>query len=196
MRIVAGALRGRKLASPPKGVRPTSDRVRESVFGRLGDLSGACVLDLFAGTGALGLEAISRGAEKLVSVDQASGSIGAIVKNAQSLGLRDQVRCLRSNAHGAIRRLHTEGCHFDLVFLDPPYAQISTVGETMALLLEAELLNPGAVVVVEGPRKPPLDLPIVGFEVEEARRYGDTVVTWFYAAHDLSFLGGNPDHEY
>ena len=66
----------------------------------------------------------------------------------------------------------------------------------MTLLLEAKLLNPGAVVVVEGHRKPPLDLPFVGFEVEEARRYGDTVVTWFYAAHDLPFLGGNPDHEY
>ena len=196
MRIVAGALRGRKLGAPAEGVRPTSDRVRESVFGRLGDLTGACVLDLFAGTGALGFEAISRGAEELVSVDQAMGSVRAIEKNAQSLGLKGEVRCVHAKAHVAIRRLHTEGCRFDLVFLDPPYAQIATVGDMMTLLLETEILNPGAVVVVEGPRKPALDLPVVGFEVEQVRRYGDTVVTWFYAAQGRPLLGGKPDHEY
>ncbi|MEE3326968.1 MAG: 16S rRNA (guanine(966)-N(2))-methyltransferase RsmD [Myxococcota bacterium] len=196
MRIVAGIFRGRKLASPPEGVRPTSDRVREALFGRLGDLSGADVLDLFAGTGALGLEALSRGAKGLVCVDQASGSIATVEKNAGRLGLGEEVRCLRTTAEAAIRRLGREGCRFDLVFLDPPYAEIASVPETLRLLQGAGLLNPAAIVVVEGPRNPALELPVVGFEVEDVRRYGDTVVTWFYAAEDRSILGGNQDHEH
>ncbi|MAI25336.1 MAG: 16S rRNA (guanine(966)-N(2))-methyltransferase RsmD [Spirochaeta sp.] len=184
LRIVAGTFRGRKLASPPEGVRPTSDRVRESLFSRLGDLSGSIVLDLFAGTGALGLESISRGATELVCVDQAAGSIATIKKNADRLGLGTEIQCIRAPAHTAIRRLHSEGRHFDLVFLDPPYADVELVPGTLEQLLECDLLSPGAPVVVEGPRNPALELPVKGFEVEEARRYGDTVVTWFYAADD------------
>jgi len=150
----------------------------------LGDLSGSIALDLFAGTGALGLEAVSRGASELVCVDQARRSIATIEKNADRLGLASEIRCICSTVEAAIRRLHSEGCCFDLIFLDPPYADVGSVPETLERLLASELLNPGARVVVEGPRNPGLDLPIKGFEVEESRRYGDTVVTWFYAAED------------
>lgn len=193
---MAGIYRGRKLVSPPDGVRPTSDRVRESLFGRLGDLDGAEVLDLYAGTGALGLESLSRGAESVVSVDQASGAIATIRKNAGRLGLKDEIRSIRAPVNRAIRRLQTEGCRFDLVFLDPPYAQIASVSETLRLILECRILNPGAPVVVEGPRNSPLELPVEGFEAEESRTYGDTMVTWFYAAEDPSCLGGKTDHEH
>ena len=182
MRIVAGTFRGRKLASPPEGVRPTSDRVREALFGRLGDLNGLAVLDLFAGTGALGFEAVSRGAGELVCVDQSSRAMATLEKNAGRLGLEGEIQCIRSPAQTALRRLHAEGRQFDLIFLDPPYADIGSVPEILSEFLKLSLLSPGAVVVVEGPRNPPLDLPIKGFEVEEARRYGDTTVTWLYPA--------------
>ena len=181
MRIVAGTLRGRKLGSPVEGVRPTSDRVRESLFSRLGDLSGESVLDLFAGTGALGIEAISRGAECLVSVDHSRKAIAAMEQTFEQFGLASEARTLHLTALAAIRRLSGEGQLFSLVFLDPPYAEGSALEEALAALRDSGLLAPGAILVVETPRRNPLAWPIPGFELEEARRYGDTVISWIYA---------------
>ena len=141
LRIVAGTFRGRKLASPPEGVRPTSDRVREALFGRLGDLNGLAVLDLFAGTGALGFEAVSRGASELVCVDQSSRAMATLEKNAGRLGLEGEIQCIRSPAQTALRRLHAEGRQFDLIFLDPPYADIGSVSEILSEFLKPLLSN-------------------------------------------------------
>ena len=94
VRVVGGELRSRRLARPPEGVRPTSDRVRESLFGRLGDLRGCRVLDLFAGTGALAIEALSRGAEMAVLVDRSSRSLNALRENLESLGLTTRAQVI------------------------------------------------------------------------------------------------------
>lgn len=194
MRIVAGSLRGRVLAPPAAGVRPTSDRVREALFARLGNLAGLCVLDLFAGTGAVGIEALSRGAERLVSVDRSRRSMSVIRKNLDSLQLESQVQTLCCPALGALRRLAQRGNRFDLVFLDPPYEDTDCVPEILARLLDVDLLNPGAVVVVEGPKRHSLP-PIAGYEVEGRRPYGDTVITWFYAAGEGIHSGGEEQNE-
>lgn len=175
MRIVGGELRSRRLARPPEGVRPTTDRVRESLFARLGDLRGVRVLDLFAGTGALAIEALSRGAEAAVLVDHSARSLNAIRENLASLGLESRARVIRGDAAKTSRRLRGTG-RFDLVFLDPPYDS-AQVGPALAALVEADLLAPDATVVVESPKRHAL-APVAGLTVRDARTYGDTRLTW------------------
>ena len=169
MRIVAGELKGRRLASPPRRsatVRPTSDRVREAVFSILGEIEGARALDLYCGTGALGIEAISRGAAQATLVDTHTALAR---RNVVDLGIGDSCEVVRSDARLYLRR--TRGS-FDLVFCDPPYRLADRLeGELDSLIRNR--LAPGARVIAEGSARRPLrlDLPLV---VE--RRYGDTLV--------------------
>ena len=179
LRIIAGSLRGRRLGAAPPGVRPTSDRVRESVFARLGDLAGARVLDLYAGTGALGLEALSRGADELVAVDRAARSVAAARRNVESLDVADHVRLIHRDARGAIRHLLKGGDRFDLVFLDPPYADHAALPDVLSELVP--LLAPDAVVVVECAKRHSLS-PTPGLVVEDTRAYGDTSIIWMVPA--------------
>lgn len=178
MRIIGGSLRGRDLGSVPEGVRPTGDRVRESVFASLGDVTGLRVLDLFAGTGAMGLEAYSRGAEKVVFVDRSRSVLHSLRQRLERLGLasEDRIRVIPAEAGRALRRLAGEASCFDLVFVDPPYAETKR-----EILLEAlfgsSLVSPGAVVVVEGPKRHPLGA-VSGARAIDQRRYGETLVTW------------------
>ncbi len=181
MRIVGGALRGLKLADVGEGdaqahLRPTSDRVREAMFnllqnGRGGNpLPGARVLDLFAGTGALGLEALSRGAARVAFVDDGVAARALIRRNidlARAQGVTDVWRRDATDL-GANR-----GAGYSLVFLDPPYNK--GLGEVaMASALAGNWLAPGAVVVWEDSAPPRLPAPL---EPLDQRRYGDTVVT-------------------
>ncbi len=185
MRITGGELAGRKITAPRSDARPTSDRVRESVFAILGDLSGQAVLDLCAGSGALGFEALSRGADSLVSVDQASASIDRIRENARSLGVAPGVRTLRMNALTALARLGRARDCFDLVLIDPPYADDLAAGLAEGVVL-AGILDSAGQVVVESDRRHPLgDVP--GLQKHDERRYGDTLVTFYRAkAHTPS----------
>ena len=179
MRIISGRFGGRDLGSVPDGVRPTSDRVRESLFSVLGSVEGLRVLDLFAGTGALGLEAISRGAERVVFVDLSRKVIRGLRKRLGVLGLDEpgEVRILAGDAKKAIGRLRKEGEErFDLVFLDAPYEKGDRVG-TLTALFSAEILFEHARVVVEGPKRHPLP-PLPGVHVLAERDYGDTKLTW------------------
>ena len=167
MRIVAGTHGGRRLLAP-KGhdVRPTSDRVREALFSILGDrVTGARVLDLFAGTGALVLEALSRGAATATFVDR---DVAAVRANLAALGLEAAV--IRRDAIGFLERA---GAQFDLVFLDPPYREAERLAPRLADTLPA-VLAPGALVVSESDRRAPLDLPPL--ETLDERRYGDTLI--------------------
>ncbi len=191
--MIAGALRGRRLVAAPSGVRPTSDRVRESIFARLGELSGCRVLDLFAGTGALGIEAISRGAESLVSVDRSRKAISVLRQNLRRLDIEAAVQVVLSDARGALRRLGAAGVSFDLVFLDPPYDSGEADG-ALESLVAARVLVPGAVVVVESAKRHPL-APVVGLHVEQERRYGDTVVSWLISAGHADSHGGASEKE-
>lgn len=183
MRIIGGRLRGRKLVSTSAEIgsadrslhlRPTSDRVREALFNLLahGDypLEGARVLDLFAGTGALGLEALSRGAARVLFVEENSLPRGLIRANIEALGVIGETKIYRRDATrlGPCR----EPQPFDLVFCDPPYAQ--GLGPKAILSAQAEgWLAPGAVIVLEGAADDPPP-PLPGFEVLDHRQWGET----------------------
>jgi 16S rRNA (guanine966-N2)-methyltransferase len=178
MRIVGGDLRGRSLA-PPRGdaIRPTSDRTRESVFNVLAHryperLNGARVLDLFAGTGALGLEALSRGAGFAMFVEEGVEGRGLIRTNVEAFGLTGRTKIFRRDA----TRLGDAGTiqPFGLLFADPPYGK--GLGErALASALAGGWLTQDAICVIEEAASAPFG-PIPGFVVDDERGYGDTVV--------------------
>jgi 16S rRNA (guanine966-N2)-methyltransferase len=174
MRVIAGRLGGRLLKAPRGRVtRPTSDRVREGLFAMLGAVDGASVLDLFAGTGALGIEALSRGAERAVFVERDAGAAKALTANLKALGLGSvETEVRRRDVLGALRSARTSKETYDLVFIDPPYRQAHDWGRELSVILPS-LLGPAARVVVESDRRAPLDLEM---EVEQERRYGDTSI--------------------
>jgi len=176
MRVIAGRFGGRRLQAP-KGAattRPTSDRVREAIFSMLGDLRGARVLDLFAGTGALGIEALSRGAERTVFVERDAAALAALRANLRALDLsEDQAEVRRGEALAALRSARAGAETYDLVLIDPPYRRAGEMGGELSPAL-APLLSEQARVVVECDRRAPLELP---WEIEKERRYGDTTIT-------------------
>jgi 16S rRNA (guanine966-N2)-methyltransferase len=172
VRVVAGRYGGRRLVAPPgDATRPTSDRVREALFSVLGPaIEDARVLDLYAGTGALGIEALSRGAAAAVFVDRAPAAIKAIRANLEALGIEADVR--RMAAGAALRTAADAGEAYDLVFLDPPYRRSAGLGRELSEALPA-VLAPGARVVSESDRREPLELSL---PLSDERRYGDTVI--------------------
>ncbi len=183
MRVIAGRLRGRTIRVPEgKATRPTSDRVRESLFARLGDLSGCRVLDLFAGSGALGIEALSRGAASLVSVESAHRAAVTIRRNFADLGLVEKTQLMRMKCSVALARLGEQGARFDLVFLDPPYAE-GVLEQTLVALAHEGLMASGGVVVAEGAKRHSFQ-PVGGFRLEHERRHGDTIVRVLIRADD------------
>lgn len=179
MRIIAGEFRGRRLAAVKGPLRPTSDKVREAVFSILGPVVvGARVLDLFAGTGALTLEALSRGAADAVLVEENAAALRVLRQNLQTLGLADRVRVLALPVAGALKKLSAQGAQFNLIFLDPPY------GRGLALTTLTDLGNsafflPGARVVAEHSRRESLPERLGGLRLNQARRYGDTQVAFY-----------------
>ncbi len=172
MRVVAGSLGGRRLIAPPgDATRPTGDRVREALFSVLGaSVQGARVLDLFAGSGALGIEALSRGAATAVFVDRAPQAIAAVRANLAALGIEGQTH--RAEARAWLRTASRRGDAYDLVFLDPPYRRAGELGRELSEGLAA-VLAPGARVVSESDRRDPLELD---WPLADERRYGDTVI--------------------
>jgi 16S rRNA (guanine966-N2)-methyltransferase len=178
MRIVAGKFRGKPLSSPSDdSIRPTADRVRESMFNilasRLGPvLEGVRVLDLFAGTGALGLEALSRGAEHVTFVETGTEGRGLIRDHIEAFGAGGVTKLLRRDAT-ALGAPGTFG-QFDLVFLDPPYGQ--GFGEkALAEVAREGWLKPGATIVWEESVDAPVEVP-AGFTLEDRREYGAAAV--------------------
>jgi len=177
LRITGGELGGRRLTAPRRGVRPSADRVRESLFAILGDLAGAAVLDLFAGSGALGIEALSRGASSLVCVERSRPTLAVLRGNLESLGLASVARVVAGDAEAAIARLGRAGERFDLVLLDPPYAPDAGHAALVALG-KVGLLAPEAMVVLERSKSHPVGA-VTGLRHLEDRPYGDTVITLF-----------------
>lgn len=177
MRVIAGRFGGRKLQSPPRGTRPTADRVREALFSTLGPVDGLRVLDLFAGSGALSIEALSRGAAGAVLVERDRRVARVAEANLEAMGAAGDAEVLCSPAGAAADRLAGEGREFDLVFLDPPYAEARDLLAGLAPAL-GEITAPGGRIVVESDRRdaPGLDLPMV-----HERRYGDTTIRIFSA---------------
>jgi len=168
VRVVAGELGGRKLVAPPgEGTRPTADRVREALFSILGDVSGLRVLDLYAGSGALGIEALSRGADAAVFVDSSQAAVTAIRRNLSELGLEAPVQ--RRDALDYLAAA-TGGDPYDLVFADPPYDSAVRLAPALAELLPPVLAK-DAVIVTESNKRAPLELPL---PLLRERSYGDT----------------------
>jgi 16S rRNA (guanine966-N2)-methyltransferase len=178
LRVIAGTAGGLRLAAPRGDVtRPTSDRVRESVFGALGDVTDAVVLDLYAGSGALAIEALSRGAGRAVLVDRDRRAVEACAANLLHTRLRERARVQARSVPAFLSGAPVHEAPFDLVFLDPPYALTSNeLSEVLGLLAEPRWLAPAARVVVERPAgagRPELpEFWAVGWE----RAYGDTLV--------------------
>ncbi len=168
MRIVAGEFKGRRLTSPGRGrdVRPTSDKVREAIFSILADVEGARVLDLFAGTGALAIEALSRGAASAVLVDT---EIDIAERNVGDLGLSDRCEVVRVDAQRYLKRSQRQ---FDLVLCDPPYRLADRLEADLAKYIPQRLAK-GGRVMVESSTARPLGLPL---PLKIDRGYGDTSV--------------------
>ncbi len=177
MRVIAGRLGGRRLQAPRGRItRPTSDRVREALFSALGELAGASVLDLFAGTGALGIEALSRGARSAVFVERDAGAARVLHGNLAALGIdASAAEVRRADALAALRSARAREETYDLIFIDPPYSQARDWGPELSAILPS-LLGPAARIVVESDWRAPLELEL---EVEVTRqlRHGDTSIT-------------------
>jgi 16S rRNA (guanine966-N2)-methyltransferase len=182
MRIIAGKYRGRRL-HVPKGldVRPTADRIKEAVFSILTPrLQGADVMDIFAGAGALGLEALSRGARRCVFVDSDPRSIETVRRNAETVGVLDAVRIIRADvARGPSPLSDLEG-GFDLIFLDPPYGT-GLAAQALALVDRAGLAAENALAVVEHARTEDLAGTPAGWTVQDVRTYGRTRISFLAA---------------
>jgi len=186
MRIIGGTLRGRKLVSlRGRSIRPTTDRVREALFNILGSKPvGATVLDLFAGSGALGIEALSRGARQAVFIDKASSTIQVLRKNTILCGFETRSRIIQWDIVKNLCCLRPYRQAFDLVFLDPPYHQ-NMVQPALVHLLREEALVDDARIVVEQAAKGDV-LPVVpGLTCEDQRRYGDTMLTFWTVTGEI-----------
>lgn len=172
MRVIAGEWGGRRLQAPPgDATRPTSDRVREALFSVLGErVTGARVLDLFAGSGALGIEALSRGAAAVTFVDSAPAALKALRANLDALGAEAEVR--RQDAGRFLAGASREEREYDLAFLDPPYRLAGRLGGELSAILPA-VLAPEGLVIAESDRREPLDLEL---PLLDERRYGDTLI--------------------
>ncbi|HWE11861.1 MAG TPA: 16S rRNA (guanine(966)-N(2))-methyltransferase RsmD [Solirubrobacteraceae bacterium] len=171
MRVIAGAYGGRELVAPRgRATRPTSDRVREALFSILADVRGARVLDLFAGSGALAIEAVSRGAAEATLVDSAFPAIEAIRRNLAALDIQAEI--VRSPALRFLEGARDRARQYDLVFLDPPYRHAPALGQELTAALEPVLAG-GARVVAESDRRGPLRLEL---DLLDERRYGDTLI--------------------
>lgn len=178
MRIIAGSLKGRTLISPTSlAVRPATDRVKGSIFNmlqnRLG-LGGAFVLDLFAGTGSLGFEAISRGAEKVVFVDDDDEALDLIEQNADKLGCADRCEVRKGDA---LNHVVMETRAYHLIFADPPYAfpELSSIPER---IFSRQLLKKDGLLIIEHARRTTFP-PSTAYRVAVSREFGNTTVSFF-----------------
>lgn len=177
MRIIAGEFRGRRIQTPDGwDTRPTASRVREALFNILmGDIPGARVLDLFAGSGALALESLSRGAAYALVCDTDAAAIKAMELNAQTFSVCDRMRIIRGDALAVAAGLAKQGEQFDIIFLDPPYRK----GMLMqGIAVSQSLLRPGGKIVAESlAAETPQSVPGIG--LKSTRKYGDSRITIF-----------------
>jgi 16S rRNA (guanine966-N2)-methyltransferase len=179
MRIVSGKLGGRKLySSRGDRIRPTSDRVREAVFNILGArVTDTTVLDLFAGTGALGIEAFSRGARTVVCIDNGQAAIGTIQKNLHTLDLEKEIKVIKWDIARNLNCLQAPTPVYDLVFMDPPYER-GLVEKALENLHRSQSVRRGASLVVEHSRRETLPENITFLELADQRKYGKTLVSF------------------
>ncbi len=195
MRIIGGEFKSR-LISMPKGVdiRPTQDKVREAILNILGDMAGRRVLELFAGSGAFGIEAISRGARHVTFVDNNSRCVGAITANLESLEIdNSRYDVIRADAIKIFPKLLRQDEKFDIIFMDPPYYR-ELAKKCLINADSYDILSPIGLIVVEHFKKDILPTGLKTLLFDQERRYGDTVITIFrraYVKNQNSGLPGN-----
>jgi len=178
VRVVAGTAKGTRLARAPEGVRPLSARAREGLFSSLGEVvAGARVLDLYAGTGALGVEALSRGAERATFVDRAPESLRVVRENLDRTGLAGGGRVVRSEALRFVTRTDKNVELYELVFLDPPYSEeASDLERVLVGLTVGRLASPDWAAVLTRGRKSSMPVIPLDWRVARCLEYGDTLV--------------------
>ena len=193
MRIISGTSKGKKLRSlRGQAIRPTSDRVKESIFNILGqEVDGKYVLDLFAGTGNLGIEALSRGATRTVFVEKERSAIDLIKKNLSHCGFDDLGHVITGEVERAIRHLHRKGEVFDFIFMDPPYRR-GLVQKTLGILQTEPLHHEDSILVIEHDRREPLSESMEEWVLLRKRRFGDTVVSFIAPSGKRFFKGMEP----
>jgi len=179
MRIISGTSKGRKLVTlKSPSLRPTSDRVKESIFNILREeIEGGMVLDLFAGTGNLGIEALSRGAKKVIFVEKGRHALGLIQRNLAQFGLEEQSEILPTDANRAIGILKQRGKTFDLIFMDPPYEK-GLIEETLTKLSSHQIYHRDSILVIEHHRRELLPPIINRWNLIRQRQMGDTVISF------------------
>ena len=189
MRIIGGRSKGRVLASPKgQAIRPTSDRVKESLFNILQDKMGEkIVLDLFAGTGNLGIEALSRGAKKVIFVEKERQALALIQRNLIQFGLEGRSEILPRDASRAIGILNQRRERFDLILMDPPHEK-GLIQKTLLKLNSHKIYHKDSILVIEHNRREPLPQTLEGWNLIRQRRTGDTVIS-FLAPHEDHRLG-------
>lgn len=179
MRIISGSLKGRRLAAPAGlSTRPTADRIKESVFNILADRTATTrVLDLFAGSGALGIEALSRGASHAVFIDRAKTALSVLKRNIHDLGLTERTRVLNWDIRRNLNCLTSGPGGFDLVFMDPPY-DTDAVNPTLNSLVQSRVLSADALIVVEHSQREAIVGPHGALTLTDQRRFGKTLVSF------------------
>ena len=179
MRVIAGKYRGRPLAGPKhKGLRPTADRVKEALFNIFGSsIVSASLLDLFAGTGSIGIEALSRGADSVVFVDNNLQSLKLLRTNLQLIDSQDseKIRVLHFTSDNCLAYLEKEGASFNFIFLDPPF-EGGLYLKTIQLIHQYRSLKEDGVLAVEHPQK--VSLEEIPFMIDKSRNYGDINLTF------------------
>ena len=180
MRVIGGVAKGRRLLAPKgQAVRPTADRVKESLFNILPrDFSGMKVLDLFAGTGNLSIEALSRGADHAVLIDSSERSAAAIRENLRRLNFAAKSDVWVAPAARSLRVLARRKDGFDIIFLDPPYDQ-GLAQQSLDLIARCNLLNEGGTIVVEHSGREALQRRYDSLVLHDERRYGDTLLSFY-----------------
>jgi 16S rRNA (guanine966-N2)-methyltransferase len=183
LRVIAGSAGGRHLVAPKGATRPTTDRLKEALFASLGAhrIEGAVVLDLYAGSGALAIEALSRGAARAVLVDRNQAAQAAIVANLDRVGFADVARFQRSMV-GRFLGAPVPEAPFDIVFIDPPYdTPGGEIADVLAALAHGDVVAAGGTVVVERPKSDGTPVLPDGWSIEKQRAYGDTLLVIVHA---------------
>ena len=182
MRIISGKFKGKRLTSfRGRHIRPTSDKVREAIFNILPvEWDGKEVLDLFAGTGALGIESLSRGAQKAVFVEHHFRAVKILEKNIKALLLDEQIRLLKLHVDEGLNFIKRSAWKFDIAFLDPPYSKGLT-DNILHLIADSEVMKENGIVVVEHHDKEQLSERYQKLQMDGQRKYGNTKVSFFIA---------------
>jgi len=185
MRIISGTSKGRKLVTPKsQSLRPTSDRVKESIFNILRiEMEGKVVLDLFAGTGNLGIEALSRGAKKAIFVEKGRQAIRLIQKNLSQLGLEEWSEIVPRDANRAIGILKQRGESFDVILMDPPYEK-GLIQKTLMKLRSHPIYKKDSILVIEHNKREPLPVTLAGWNLIRQRQIGDTLISFLTPQED------------